>query len=462
MSTSAITTTPSSRAFISDNMAGASPRIARAVADAATGQVLPYGNDPFTDSARRRLGEIFERDVDVFPVSTGSAANGLSLAALTPPWGSVLSHPGSHINTDECGAPEFFTNGAKLVGVPGADSKIDPDALRAAVRRRAGDVHSVQPSAVSISQATESGSVYTLEEIRELSAIAKDAGLRVHMDGARFANALVQLGATPAEMTWKAGVDVLSFGATKNGAMTADAIVSFDPALAGELAFRAKRAGQLASKMRFNTAQIDAYLTDDLWLRNARQANAMATRLGDGLKSIGGAGLLATPQANILFCRLPQPVTEGLLAEGYAFYHDRWEPGIVRFVTAFSHSADDIDQLLDAVRRHTHCRASLRTASGPTLNEAQRKGTWRLRRCAEGRGSGAGRRRQAVTSGWCGGASVGRVTWRFLVTSVRSAMNMPASSAVNPVRTTRRSTETSWQGAGKSYAGRCQPRARMA
>jgi threonine aldolase len=222
------------------------------------------------------------------------------------------------------------------------------------VRRRAGDVHSVQPSAVSISQATESGSVYTLEEIRELSAIAKDAGLRVHMDGARFANALVQLGATPAEMTWKAGVDVLSFGATKNGAMTADAIVSFAPALAGELAFRAKRAGQLASKMRFNTAQIDAYLTDDLWLRNARQANAMATRLGDGLKSIGGAGLLATPQANILFCRLPQPVTEGLLAEDYAFYHDRWEPGIVRFVTAFSHSADDIDQLLDAVRRHTH------------------------------------------------------------------------------------------------------------
>ncbi|MFJ5224382.1 threonine aldolase family protein [Streptomyces sp. NPDC088400] len=348
-----IAITPSSRAFISDNMAGASPRIAQAVADAAAGQVLPYGNDPFTDSARRRLGEIFERDVDVFPVSTGSAANGLSLAAVTPPWGSVLSHPDSHINHDECGAPEFFTNGAKLVGVPGPDSKIDPEALQAAVRRRAGDVHSVQPSALSISQATESGSVYTLEEIRRLSAIAKDAGLRVHMDGARFANALDHLGVGPAEMTWKAGIDVLSFGATKNGAMTADAIVSFDPALATELAFRAKRAGQLASKMRFHAAQIDAYLTDGLWLHNARQANAMATRLGDGLKAIPGTGLLATPQANILFCRLPQQVTEGLLAEGYAFYHDRWEPGIVRFVTAFSHSADDIDQLLDAVRRHT-------------------------------------------------------------------------------------------------------------
>ncbi|MFJ9376519.1 beta-eliminating lyase-related protein [Streptomyces sp. NPDC101455] len=259
-----------------------------------------------------------------------------------------------HVTAGPVDAPEFFTNGAKLVGVPGADSKIDPGALRAAVRRRTGDVHSVQPSAVSISQATESGSVYTLAEIRELSAIAKDAGLHVHMDGARFANALVQLGATAAEMTWKAGVEVLSFGATKNGAMTADTIVSFDPARAGELAFRAKRAGQLAAKMRFNTAQIDAYLTDDLWLRNARHANAMAARLGDGLKSIAEAGLLAIPQANIPFCRLPRKVTEGLLAEGYAFYHDRWEPGIVRFVTAFSHSADDIDQLLDAVRRHTH------------------------------------------------------------------------------------------------------------
>ncbi|MCX4782098.1 threonine aldolase family protein [Streptomyces sp. NBC_01264] len=349
----AIATTPSGRAFISDNMAGASPRIARAVADAATGQVLPYGNDPWTGRARRRLGEVFEREVGLFPVSTGSAANGLSLAALTPPWGSVLSHPDSHINHDECGAPEFFSNGAKLVDVAGPDTKIDPELLKKAVRRRAGDVHSVQPSVLSISQATESGSVHTLDEIRTLSAIAKDAGLRVHMDGARFANALVHLGATPAEMTWKAGVDVLSFGATKNGAMTADAIVSFDPTLASELAFRAKRAGQLTSKMRFQTAQIDAYLTDGLWLDNARQANAMAIRLGEGLKAIPGTGLLAVPEANILFCRLPQQVTEGLLAEGYAFYHDRWEAGIVRFVTAFSHSAEDIDQLLDAVRRHT-------------------------------------------------------------------------------------------------------------
>ncbi|WP_327389652.1 threonine aldolase family protein [Streptomyces sp. 3213.3] len=252
---------------------------------------------------------MFERDVDVFPVSTGSAANGLRLAALTPLRGSVLSHPESHINTDECGAPEFFTNGAKLVGAPGPDSKIEPDAPATAVRRRAGDVHSVQPSVVSISQATESGSVYTLETIRRLSGIAEDAGPRVHMDGARFANALDQLGATAAEMTRKAGVDVLSFGATKSGAMTADAIVSFDPALAAELAFRSKRAGQLTSKMRFRTAQFGAYLTDGLWLRNARRANEMAARLGDGLKSVAGAGLLATrrPTSSSAACPSTSP-----------------------------------------------------------------------------------------------------------------------------------------------------------
>ncbi|MFE4632220.1 threonine aldolase family protein [Streptomyces sp. NPDC056773] len=346
-------TTPSGLSFISDNMAGASPQIARAVADAALGQVLPYGNDPFTERARTRLAEVFEREVDVFPVTTGSAANGLALAALTPPWGSILAHRNSHIHHDECGAPEFFTGGAKLVGLDGDDSKLDPAALRTAAGRRAGDVHSVQPSVMSISQATESGSVYSIAEIRELAAVAKEAGLRTHMDGARFANALVHLGATAAEMTWKVGIDVLSFGSTKNGAMTADAIVSFDPVLSAELAFRTKRAGQLTSKMRFQTAQIDAYLTDDLWLDNARQANAMASRLGDGLKAIPDTGLLAVPQANILFCRLPQHVTEGLQSEGYAFYHDRWEPGIVRFVTAFSHSTEDIDQLLDAVRRHS-------------------------------------------------------------------------------------------------------------
>jgi threonine aldolase len=295
------------------------------------------------------LSETFECDVDVFPVSTGSAANALSLAALTPPWGSVLCHRESHINNDECGAPEFYTAGAKLVPLGGEDAKIDPAELRGAVRHKKGDVHSVEPSVVSVTQATETGVVYTLDEIRTIGSITKEAGLRLHMDGARFAGAVASLGCSPAELTWRAGVDLLSFGATKNGTMTADAIVVFDRSLTAELAFRAKRAGQLASKMRFHAAQLDAYLTDDLWLRNAAHANAMAARLQDGLKAIPDVGLLGVTDANILFCRLPRQVTEGLLGDGYAFYHDRWEPGVVRFVTSFATSEQDVDGLLQAV-----------------------------------------------------------------------------------------------------------------
>ncbi|AEM84132.1 threonine aldolase family protein [Streptomyces violaceusniger] len=346
------TASPAARIFSSDNTAGTSPEIIEAVTRAASGQALPYGADDSTAAVRRRLSDVFERDVDVLLVSTGSAANALSLAALTPPWGSVLCHRDSHINNDECGAPEFYTAGAKLVALGGDDAKIDPEELRTAARHKAGDVHSVEPSVVSITQATETGAVYTLDEIRTLGATAAEAGLRLHMDGARFAGALASLGCTPAELTWRAGVDLLSFGATKNGTMTADAIVVFDRSLTAELAFRTKRAGQLAAKMRFHAAQFDAYLTDDLWLRNAAHANAMAARLQEGLKAIPEVGLLGAADANILFCRLPQQVIEGLLAEGYAFYHDRWEPGVVRFVTSFATTPQDVDDLLQAVGRH--------------------------------------------------------------------------------------------------------------
>ncbi|WP_030932325.1 threonine aldolase family protein [Streptomyces sp. NRRL B-24720] len=345
-------TTPTARIFSSDNTAATSPEILEALTRAATGPALPYGADNHTAAAKRRLSEIFERDVDVLLVSTGTAANSLSLAALTPPWGSVLCHRDSHINTDECGAPEFYTAGAKLAPLDGDDAKIDPDALRAAVRRKAGDIHSVQPSVVSVTQATETGAVYTLDEVRNLGAITEEAGLRLHMDGARFAGSVASLGCTPAELTWRAGIDLLSFGATKNGTMTADAIVVFDRSLTPELTFRAKRAGQIPAKMRFQSAQLDAYLTDDLWLRNAAHANAMATRLQDGLKAVSEVGLLGTADANILFCRLPQQVIDGLLADGFTFYHDRWEPGVVRLVTSFATTEGDVDDLLDAVRRY--------------------------------------------------------------------------------------------------------------
>ncbi|MGW7262273.1 threonine aldolase family protein [Streptomyces sp. NPDC054842] len=346
-----LTSTTPQRIFTSDNAAGASPEIVQAVTTAAVGQELPYGADRFTASARARFAEVFEREVDILPVSTGSAANALSLAALTPPWGSVLCHRDSHINTDECGAPEFFTGGAKLVPLLGDDARIDPAQLHAAATRRIGDVHSVQPSVLSITQATETGALYTLGEVRELARIAKDAGLRVHMDGARFANAVAALGCTPAELTWQAGIDVLSFGATKNGTMTADAIVVFDRSLTPELSFRTKRTGQLTSKMRFQSAQLDAYLTDGMWLRNAAHANTMAERLGNGLKALPDAELVHAVEANILFCRLPQPVIDQLLAEGFTFYHDRWEPGVCRFVTSFSTTEHDVDALLEAVRR---------------------------------------------------------------------------------------------------------------
>jgi threonine aldolase len=339
------------RSFTSDNTAGGAPEIIAAVAAAASGQASPYGTDSWTSSVRRRFGEIFDCDVDVLPVSTGSAANALSLAVLTPPWGSVLCHRDSHINNDECGAPEFFTGGAKLVALGGDNAKIDADELQAAVRRRVGDVHSAQPFVLSLTQATETGAVYTPDEIGHLACIAKHAGLHVHLDGARLANAVVALGCEPAELTWRAGVDMLSFGAIKNGSITADAIVVFKRSVTTELSFRAKRAGQLAAKMRFAAAQLDAYLADDLWLRNAWHANAMTARLEAGLKSVPGAHLVGKPEANIVFCRLPQQVIDGLLNQGYDFYHGRWETGVVRFVTSFATTTDDVDELIRAVRR---------------------------------------------------------------------------------------------------------------
>lgn len=333
--------------YLSDNAAGTSPEILDAVAHAARGLAAPYGNDSLSSSVTATLAEVFEHYVDVFPVGTGSAANGIAIAALTPPWGSVLTHPDGHINNDEAGAPEFFTDGAKMVLVDGPHSKIDPALLRIAVNRKRGDVHSVQPSVLSLTQATETGSVYTLDELAELSAIAHGAGLRVHMDGARFANALVALDVSPADMTWRLGVDVLSFGATKNGAMTADAIISFGPSLRTELAYRHKRGGQLTSKMRFQTAQLAAYVADDLWLRNARQANGMADRLRNGLTDLPGVRVLGASGANILFCSFPPLLSQALQSEGFTFYDDRWEPGIVRMVTSFAHQESDIDTFLD-------------------------------------------------------------------------------------------------------------------
>ncbi len=338
------------RVFSSDNTAGVSPEVIAAIIEHSTGPAAAYGADATTERVAERLRDVFETDLDVLIVGTGSAANGLALAALTPPWGAVFCHADSHVNNDEAGAPEFFTNGAKLVGMPGDDAKIDPEALSQAVLKGKGDIHSVQPAVVSITQATETGSVYSVDELGELGSIARSAGLAVHMDGARFTNALVTLGVSPAEMTWRAGVDILSFGATKNGTMNAEAVVIFDRTKTAELRHRQKRAGQLASKMRFQSAQLDAYLTGDLWLSNARHANAMAAHLAVGLRGIPGAAVSGSPRSNVLFATLPEAMIATLLAEGFVFQHDRWEPGRVRFVTAFSTTVADVDEFIAAMQ----------------------------------------------------------------------------------------------------------------
>ncbi|WAC28446.1 threonine aldolase family protein [Ancylobacter sp. SL191] len=336
--------------FASDNGVGVSPEILAALAAANEGAMYSYGADAITARVERRLSEVFEREVAVFLVSTGTAANALSLATFTPPWGAVLCHADAHIEKDECGAVEFFGAGARLVHVAGARGLIDPQALATAAQMNKGDVHGVQPACVSITQASELGTLYSRDHLNEIGRVSRAAGLTLHMDGARFANALVALDVTPAEMTWKAGVDVLSFGATKNGAMGVEAVVLFDPAKAQDMAFRRKRAGHLMSKMRFLAAQMAAYLDNDLWLANARHANAMAGRLEAGLRAIAGIEIIEPAEANMLFVRLPQATIDALLAQGFRFYSDRWGSGVIRLVASFATKAEEVDAFVAGVR----------------------------------------------------------------------------------------------------------------
>ncbi len=337
--------------FCSDNVAGASPQILEALARAGEGAAMPYGNDDLTRRVEARLREVFETDCAVFPVATGTAANALALSLMTPPFGAIYCHAAAHVNVDECGAPELYSGGAKLVGIDGPHGKLTPELLAAAITG-AGDQHSVQPAAVSLSQATEAGTVYRPAEIAEIAELARARGLGLQMDGARFANALVTLDVSPAEATWKAGVDALAFGATKNGALAAEAVVLFKPELAESFLYRRKRGGHLFSKMRFLSAQLEAYLDGDLWLANARHANAMARRLAEGLSETPGVALLHTVEANEIFARLPEALAEGLTAAGFQFY--RWgspEHTKARLVTAFNTAEADVDAFLAAAAR---------------------------------------------------------------------------------------------------------------
>jgi threonine aldolase len=334
--------------FASDNVTGASPAVMDALLAANRGAAMPYGADPWTTRVQDRLREIFEHsELLAFPVATGTAANALALACLTPPYGAVYCHRQAHINVDECGAPELYTGGAKLVPLDGQGAKLTPEAILAAATG-GGVVHHVQPSAVSVTQATEAGCVYRPEEVAAVAEACRARGLKLHMDGARFANAVAALDVPPAEVTWKAGVQVLSFGATKNGCLAAEAVVFFEPALAETFAFHRKRSGHLVSKGRMLAAQLDAYLGDELWLRNARHANAMARRLAEGLAALPGAEVLHPVEANEVFTRLPAAATEAMKAAGAVFYDGYFGAGTQRFVCAWNTPEAEVDALLSA------------------------------------------------------------------------------------------------------------------
>ncbi len=348
--------------FASDNASGASDKVLAALVEANAGHALPYGADPWTAAAEKGLQELFETDCAVFLVGSGTAANALALAAASPAHGAIFCHADSHIANDECGAPEFFTAGAKLVPLPGEKGRITLESFQAGLKRfPRGLVKQVQPSVLSLTQATESGTLYNLASLKALCDEAHGAGVDVHMDGARFANALVQLGCSPAEMSWKAGVDILSFGATKNGTLNCEAVVVFNKMLARELVFRRKRAGQTLSKSRFVGAQMCAYLEGGHWLDLAIQANAMAERLAVQLKEVPGVRLPWRTEVNEVFAILPHKAHLALKMEG-AVYYDWGSRGLtpeeapredeifVRLVTSFATTRNEVDRFAHIVR----------------------------------------------------------------------------------------------------------------
>ncbi len=347
--------------FASDNTSGAAPRIMAALAEANAGYAPSYGSDALTTRVRDKVRQLFQApQAEVFLVPTGTAANALSAALLCPQWGAIYCHDAAHVEVDECGAPEFFIGGGRTAPVAGAHGKITAEGLQARMAQTPeGDVHHVQHGMLTLTNLTEAGTAYSPAEIATLTAIARAAGMASHLDGSRLANALVATGASPADMTWRAGVDVLSLGATKNGCLGVEAVVLFDPARAWELQLRRKRAGHLISKHRFLAAQMLAWLEDGLWLTLAAQANRMAARLAAGIAALPHAALVHPCQGNILFATLPRATHAGAMAAGAYYYlcqQDREPDGpgdaplMARFVCSWSTTEADVDALLAALR----------------------------------------------------------------------------------------------------------------
>ena len=331
--------------FRSDNSAAIAPEILRAINDAnAAVSARAYGEDELSRKLDEQFSALFEHDVRVFTVASGTAANAIALAGIAPPWGAILCHSEAHIERDECGAVEFYSGGAKLTLVDGVDAKVTPGVLNAAIANNGGDIHSPQLAALSISQATERGTIYTPEEVSALGALARTNGFAFHVDGARFANAVAALRCAPADITWKAGVDLLSFGATKNGAMAAEAIVVFDPKMAGVIERRRKRGGHLLCKGRYPAAQLLAYIEGGLWLRLARRANDLARQLG----AVAERHLSAPVQTNQLFIKPGETNLARLRGAGAEFYD--WGAkgsGEARLVVSWNQSKADVEAMRD-------------------------------------------------------------------------------------------------------------------
>ena len=334
--------------FASDNYAGICPEALQALLAANDGHAPAYGDDEWTRRVSDRIRELFATDCDVYFVFNGTAANSLALASLCQSYHSVICHEVAHVETDECGGPEFFSNGSKLLLAKGEGGKLTPEAVLEVIARR-NDIHYPKPRVVTLTQATEVGTIYQASEIAAISGLAHQHGLRVHMDGARFANAVATLGVAPGDLTWRAGVDVLCFGGTKMGLAVGEAVVFFDRKLSEDFAWRCKQAGQLASKMRFLSASWLGMLEGDVWLRYARHANAMAQRLAHGLTDIPGVSLQFPVEANGVFAILPPLAQEGLRARGWRFYTFIGTGG-ARFMCAWDTTPASVDRLLMDLR----------------------------------------------------------------------------------------------------------------
>jgi len=344
--------------FASDNVYGVHPKILAALGEANGGTAPSYGSDGPTKRAEEKLKEVFGCDLRAFLVTSGTAANGLALSSITPGYGAIMCHGEAHIAVDECNSPEMFTGGAKIIGLHGPGGKITPAQVEKTLKGFIRGEHDPKPKGVSLTNATELGTVYSPVEVKAFSDLVRPRGMRLHMDGARFANAVAGLGVSPAELTWKSGVDVMSFGATKNGAMMLEAVVFFDLALAEDFAYRRMRAGQLLSKSRYLGAQMLAYLDGGLWLDNARRANALAQKLAKGLTAGGKVWIPNPVEANEVFAVLPRPMFERLQAAGAHFYDwmpdslgDRIGPDEVfsRFVLSFATPEEEVDAFVKLV-----------------------------------------------------------------------------------------------------------------